>query len=833
MHLREVSKCFNWVDSLHFLGDKRKLELNIEEQETLKKPRQSNDPRVYLVPGLVSRDDPKWNWLRNLGTEGVAGETVFGKVHQYVELPYLGDEFLPEKLGKPLRLKQVFINPQSTEVLKIMWDTLHLGVLNVKGTRSQAGCLLSGPYGIGKTVQSYLMVCAAYVNKAIIIYFPRAIAWVATDDEVEIYRRFLKRFLLLNADLAAELSCQQRPIVHDNLFQLARSGLESDDLAKCRRACLKLMGELSHVTKYPVLYAIDEHHEIWDAKKQHHHFIGHFTVCTGLCAGSRTFLLISTSVLSHLDFQLQPGFYRWLVRLQPFDLESFRLAVSADPSSGNFALPKSLVLRHLNLLYEATGGLPRDIIKLRQFLNTMSRRQSKEASLKHVLLWVTYRSRQLKHELEHWIDNRKVQIKDWKDFLAQLVRAYMKGETLGLNIRPPVSLRDYGYVYLDEEKWIWKVVGAPFFHLLQSYNYQWQYEDLCAQPLRITGYDNKHKVENIREQLIDHFVNAVLTALMSKVNDPCIIRAIWAVPRGDDKSHSIINVVLRRCVEMRPFDLNVPKDETTLPIVPTIFVPQKSNFMAFDAILCCPPENMHNNNSSYKIVFVQISLNELHHHEEKFQTIKKAFGLVPEQKGIKKKISKETQTEEEILEKDKQVPQEDPLAVKILRWLTENDNLSIKLSDDSRHWEVNGWQESNPLEIEVIYITAQKKAVVRYWCHWRDGRKTGKPNPIKHEDYLSFVKIIAREECIQHFGINFVRTADEQIVDFQPKRKGRSGLHNVHTRTRTATESKTTSTKGRGKQQKYEDEKFGPNANLEVSDILTEEDDLSSDEQDD
>jgi len=69
----------------------------------------------------------------------------------------------------------------------------------------------------------------------------------------------------------------------------------------------------------------------------------------------------------------------------------------------------------------------------------MSRRQSKEASLKHVLLWVTYRSRQLKHELEHWIDNRKVQIKDWKDFLAQLVRAYMKGETLGLNIRPPGS----------------------------------------------------------------------------------------------------------------------------------------------------------------------------------------------------------------------------------------------------------------------------------------------------------------------------------------------------------------------------------------------------------
>jgi hypothetical protein len=102
---------------------------------------------------------------------------------------------------------------------------------------------------------------------------------------MKIYQSFLERFLLLNADLAAELPCRKQSIVHDNLFQLARAGFESHDLAKCRYACLKLMEELSVVTKYPVVYAIDEHNEIWTALKQNHLFIRQFTISTGLCAG--------------------------------------------------------------------------------------------------------------------------------------------------------------------------------------------------------------------------------------------------------------------------------------------------------------------------------------------------------------------------------------------------------------------------------------------------------------------------------------------------------------------------------------------------------------------
>jgi hypothetical protein len=818
-------------------GDKSKLEINIEEQETSKRLRQSNDPRDYLVRGLVSRDDPKWDWLRNLGREGEPGETVFGKVRKYVELPYLGNEFLPKELDDEMKLKNVFITPHRVDVLKIMWDMLHLGVLNVKGKRSQAGCILSGPNGIGKTVQSYLMVCAAYVNKAIVIYVPLARAWVATNNEMKIYQSFLERFLLLNADLAAELPCRKQSIVHDNLFQLARAGFESDDLAKCQNACEELMEELSRVIKYPVLYAIDEHNEIWKANKQNHFFIGNFTVSTGLCAGYRTFLLISGSAHSIFLNSLQPGLERWLVRMQPFDFESFRLAVSADPSSENFALPASLVPKHLNYLYEATGGLPREILKLRKFLSAESQNQKNEPSLNDVVLWVSMRSFEIEAEIEKWVQHRKERIKDWKDFLAQLVKAYLKGEAVRIDKRPPASLWDQGYVYFDEEKRSWKIVSAPAFRILQAYHFQWQHEDLCAQPLDVIGYDKKHKMENIKEKFVDQFANAVLSAMMRKINEVAVIDAIWAVPTvGDDWTQT--SVVLPRCVEMRPFNLNLPRNVATLPSVTTIFVPEISNFMAFDAILCSPPQSMNNSNLPYKIVFIQISLTELHRHEETSQTIKKAFGLVPAvvKKRPKKQMSKKTKTEaktEEILEEVEQLSEENLFAVKILRWLTNNHNLTIKLSGDSRQWEVNGWQESNPLEIEVIYITAQKEAVVKYWCRCRGGPKTRKFDPKEHGAYLPFVKIITREKCMQHFGINFVEKVTEEIPEFPPKRKGSSGLQLVPTSTQIATKSKTTSTKGRGKQEKKEDEEFGPNTNLEVSSTLLEEEEESGDVEED
>jgi hypothetical protein len=129
-----------------------------------------------------------------------------------------------------------------------------------------------------------------YQTKSVLLQ-PLAGEWVGTENDLKIYKTFLESFLGLNADLAAELECQKEyNFQYENLFQLARSGLVSDNLDHCRRICEFLMEELSVVTKYPVIYAIDEHHEIWKYKKQHHAFIRRFTQSTGACEGVRLFL---------------------------------------------------------------------------------------------------------------------------------------------------------------------------------------------------------------------------------------------------------------------------------------------------------------------------------------------------------------------------------------------------------------------------------------------------------------------------------------------------------------------------------------------------------------
>lgn len=87
-------------------------------------------------------------------------------------------------------------------------------------------------------------------------------------------------------------------------------------------------------------------------------------------------------------------------------------------------------------------------------------------------------------------------------------------------------------------------------------------------------------------------------------------------------------------------------------------------------------------------------------------------------------------------------------AVKILRWMTGNTNISIQQESDSRYWKVVGCDNRNSIEIEVIYITAQPESTVKHYCLKRR-------QDSKRSDYLPFVKIIAREECAKHFIIKF------------------------------------------------------------------------------
>jgi hypothetical protein len=90
----------------------------------------------------------------------------------------------------------------------------------------------------------------------------------------------------LNADRAVEIkTISSSQFDYENLLLLAQAGLTTNELSLCQHICHKLMEELSLVTKYPVLYTVDEHNEIWKAGKQEHPFVRSFTIASGCCAG--------------------------------------------------------------------------------------------------------------------------------------------------------------------------------------------------------------------------------------------------------------------------------------------------------------------------------------------------------------------------------------------------------------------------------------------------------------------------------------------------------------------------------------------------------------------
>ncbi len=69
-------------------------------------------------------------------------------------------------------LKSIMLTPQRYQLLKEFAEAVHLGQRDVKGM-PQSGMILSGPNGVGKTVESYLIACTAYANDSILVYIVR------------------------------------------------------------------------------------------------------------------------------------------------------------------------------------------------------------------------------------------------------------------------------------------------------------------------------------------------------------------------------------------------------------------------------------------------------------------------------------------------------------------------------------------------------------------------------------------------------------------------------------------------------------------------------------
>ena len=123
------------------------------------------DPEEQVDKNLPNREDPKWDHLRaknlhELKKKADEGETI--------ELPVLEGYF--PKAFSPDMAKAFIMTPQRYKLLNEFASAVHLGEANIRNADHEAGMILSGPNGVGKSFESYLITSVAYVNDCLVVY---------------------------------------------------------------------------------------------------------------------------------------------------------------------------------------------------------------------------------------------------------------------------------------------------------------------------------------------------------------------------------------------------------------------------------------------------------------------------------------------------------------------------------------------------------------------------------------------------------------------------------------------------------------------------------------
>eukprot|EP01133_Synstelium_polycarpum_P018565 gene18565-22214_t len=298
------------------------------------------------------RSDSTWDHLRNL-------ESLKEKVGSFIELPNIGgvDACLPKKLYQD-KIKSFLLTQERLDLVERFAKTINIGQVNVVNDNQQSGLILSGPNGVGKTFDSYLLACIAYVNNAILFYIPLTDRMAKLKEDNQMAAYFLDRFVKFNALQASTIQCGLNDWSATTLLDLATVGIL--DKSQAFKVSTELMAQLAAYTEHPVMYCFDEHQYFWKHGVQASSFANTFTIEYG-CSGKRTILIVSGSAHSSFEHNLPSGMSSWKHPVLPFSLESFKTVIG-DAKSG-------LLIREdwrgsaeaIDRLSEITGRLPREI----------------------------------------------------------------------------------------------------------------------------------------------------------------------------------------------------------------------------------------------------------------------------------------------------------------------------------------------------------------------------------------------------------------------------------------------------------------------------------------
>ena len=91
-----------------------------------------------------------------------------------IELPLFPPHLLPKEFDQQIA-RHVLLTPERFKLVEEVFNTVHLGQVDVLNSSPYSGMILSGPYGVGKTVDSYLLMSVLFMNNALVIYIVRSL----------------------------------------------------------------------------------------------------------------------------------------------------------------------------------------------------------------------------------------------------------------------------------------------------------------------------------------------------------------------------------------------------------------------------------------------------------------------------------------------------------------------------------------------------------------------------------------------------------------------------------------------------------------------------------
>ncbi|KAL9656950.1 hypothetical protein ABK040_007041 [Willaertia magna] len=406
---KSISEILSWIS--------KDFKTLIENESTISVP-SVNKLLKSVTPDFIikARTDPKFDHLRDL-------EKLKSLIGSNIALPLFEEQNSPTDYNQnsPYILTQQRYN-----------------ILQQVVERQEIGHVLSGLSGISKSYTMLLLAAYAIVNSIPLIYVPSCVKWVSeyANGGLKLANKFLfDNFLYWNSDLFNNADS-----IKGEKFDIKTASINS----------VQFLSNFSDESN-PVFFLFDEHNEIFTRQYNTHPYFRDYVTWEGITNGYNTMTVYCGSKFEN---HLPGGSESKIIRIIP-------------PTSAEFDLMiKEYGFEPNNLIYYATGKIPKELTLLSKFFVDSGLNKITDLTLANIEVFVGLRKDEYQRRLDILIEEMSVDEED--RFLNTLNHLFTVSGCGGRQIFAIGIVYDKGFLYRDSFRNI-KMINHSAAQVLWNY----------------------------------------------------------------------------------------------------------------------------------------------------------------------------------------------------------------------------------------------------------------------------------------------------------------------------------------------------------------------------